>query len=130
MKKILMFILPLLLWASAGAQITVIDSVTIPVLESWDDSCQCYTQEFVLYVVADTTAADDTLLWQFGYRHLDTLLWTTSFYFVDSAGASVSIRAAIIDNRVFYDRYDVSRDGELSILDIVLLIRRLFYEPY
>ncbi len=111
----------LLLPISVTAQV---DSIVIPVIESYDTTCSCYTDNFVFYMVKDTVSVNDSLAIEFGFRRLDRNIWLAAFSFTDSTGGPIAIRAAFINKT---DPYDVNRDGELSILDLVLMIKRLFW---
>ncbi len=122
-RIILTILLLSLLAGSAEAQ--SIDSTIIPVIESWDTTCQCYTDNFILYIVNEPDSLNDSLVINFGYREAGKDLWFAALSFTDSTGAQVAIRAAMI-NKV--DPFDVNHDGELSIYDLTLMIRRLFFD--
>lgn len=120
MKKLLLI---LLLFAGSICGQSI-DSTIVPVMESYDTTCQCYTDQFVIYVVDYPDALNDSLVVEFGFREAGKDIWFATITFTDSLGGFVATRAAFIKQ---LDPYDVSRDGEVSIHDLGMLIRRLFF---
>ena len=104
--------------------LVLLDSITVPVVETYDTLCDCYPDSMVVYSWLDESAVNDTLALQFGYTRLGRAVWTTTILVIDSEDSAWSLNPFIMHH---LDPYDVNRDGKVSITDAYLLIRRLFF---
>ena len=115
-------ILLILTYSGRTQDLVLLDSVTVPVVETYDTTCQCYPDSLTVYSWLNSTAVDDTLALQFGYTRFGRNVWTTIILFADSLD-TWSLNPIIMHH---LDPYDVNRDGRVSIVDAALLIWRLF----
>ena len=106
------------------AQEEVIYTDTLPIVTSWDTTCQCYEQYF-FYGISVQSDVDTNIIQQVGFVEFDTIRWIAAIEFRDSAGV-LTPGVVFIEEPQQYDPYDISRDGIADIYDLILLIQRLF----
>jgi len=123
MFAVFFVVLAVLAGKSFGQDLVLIDSVKVPIVETYDTICACYPESLVVYSWLDSGGeAEDTIVAQFGYTRFGNRVWTTTIILADSAG-SWTLNPIIMHH---LDPYDVNRDGRVSISDIAPLIWRLF----
>jgi hypothetical protein len=125
MFAVFFVVLAILTGRAFGQDIVLLDSVTVPLIENYDTACDCYPDSMVMYSYVDIgTEGQDTMYVQFGYTRFGNKAWTTTVLISDSA-STLSIHPFVAHH---LDPYDVNRDGRVSIVDITLIIYRLFIQ--
>lgn len=116
-----------LLAVSVSAQEEVIYTDTLPIVASWDTTCNCYQQYFV-YGMSVETGIDTNIVQQFGFVEFDTVRWVAAIEFRDSVGVLTPGIIFIQEPQPCSsgDPYDISGDGIADIFDLAILIRRLW----
>lgn len=126
MFTVFFLVLTVLVGKSFGQDLVLLDSIIVPVMETYDTTCNCYPDSMIIYSWLDSGGeADDTLVAQFGYTRFGKKAWTTTVLIVDDADSGWSINPFIMHH---LDPYDINRDGRVSLWDAALLIHRLFKE--
>lgn len=125
MKYLIGLVLLFLAVSVQSQDLVLLDSVTVPIVETYDTTCACYPDSMVVYSWLDGNGeADDTLVAQFGYTRFGNKVWTTTIMVIDDS-SSWSLNPTIMHH---LDPYDVNRDGRVSLVDAALLIWKIFIE--
>ncbi len=116
--KCLLFVILFAITAQ-GQNLVILDSVSVPIIETYDTACVCYPDSMIVYswLNADGIEAD-TLAAQFGFSHFGVRVWTTTIMAIDD-GIGWSLRPMVMHH---LDPVDVNRDGRFSVADVGIVL--------